>query len=711
MAHNGKKLQLNPWFLSAQAEFPFLNFMKLAPSWQYANNSGSVDWAETDANGYPTVARNLGVRALFPIPSQTDRPGNYILAWSATDSVTMGLNTSGSHTGSLSGATGRVVVTTTDTTFSLQVNAMNAGATFNSIYVCHANDEAALLAGGVFQTDALNLYKQFGVIRFLDWGPFNVSTVATSSDFKPESYFSYLADQYPSQYLAGTTTHSGNVYSATLGGYALADKSRAILKFDVDQTFTTHAVTFTNGSATIGWTAHGFVGGERLTFLSNSQLDNGLPLNFVALTYYVSLTNLATNTFEVSKTAGGTSIVAGSAGTAPFTGYVQSYLNVNGTGAKPILSPWGGPRTTGGGGAGNIADIVFGGFWSHCIYDAALDGYIVNNGQFNSFGITNGVPPSIMIRLCNEIGAHPWFPMPFLACDGTGNIPTLTNYINDLAVLCKNTLLPGLIPRFEVIPNECWNSLFWGTIYGYLRQHLRSGAVKDSNNWAGMVASLVAQIISGVYGNDRTKYQAVCGFQTTGLYPGQSAKAESTWFVTQGGSAAKNWLTHFCIAGYWNSFISNSATEVTLADAYAGGDQSALNTYVAGCVGSDSSTGFPLGYLQSLYTSWQSSAAGLALKVCQYEGDYSPTDYNSTAHVNAMREASKFHQNITAYTEANYYNFLNAGTNCEFPSVYCSSGANAPWTMMDPSIYATPTPRMIAIQLFNSRRRRMALSF
>lgn len=87
------------------------------------------------------------------------------------------------------------------------------------------------------------------------------------------------------------------------------------------KTATAATVTFSNGSATITWTGH------PLTVNSGVQFSTtgGLPTNFATVTtYYV--TSVATNTFQVAATPGGTPIVAGSAGSGTQTGTAQEII-------------------------------------------------------------------------------------------------------------------------------------------------------------------------------------------------------------------------------------------------------------------------------------------------------------------------------------------------------------------------------------------------
>lgn len=69
--------------------------------------------------------------------------------------------------------------------------------------------------------------------------------------------------------------------------------------------------TFTNGSATIGFTAHGMVVGSRVMF----QTTGTLPTNFAINTGYYVVSVPTADTLTVSATMGGTAITAGSAGT------------------------------------------------------------------------------------------------------------------------------------------------------------------------------------------------------------------------------------------------------------------------------------------------------------------------------------------------------------------------------------------------------------
>jgi microcystin-dependent protein len=76
--------------------------------------------------------------------------------------------------------------------------------------------------------------------------------------------------------------------------------------------------TFTNGSPTITLTGHGLVAGDTVYFTTTGAL----PTNFTVNTlYYVSASDLAANSFQLSATNGGVVIAAGSAGSGTHSLY------------------------------------------------------------------------------------------------------------------------------------------------------------------------------------------------------------------------------------------------------------------------------------------------------------------------------------------------------------------------------------------------------
>ena len=75
-------------------------------------------------------------------------------------------------------------------------------------------------------------------------------------------------------------------------------------------------VTFTNGSANIGWPGNNLTLNEPIYFTTSGSL----PTNFTANTTYYVLSGVGTNTITVSATVGGSAVTAGSAGSGTQTG-------------------------------------------------------------------------------------------------------------------------------------------------------------------------------------------------------------------------------------------------------------------------------------------------------------------------------------------------------------------------------------------------------
>jgi hypothetical protein len=88
---NNKLLQTNPNFLLGGGDYPWLNAAKGAQQWGFSNNADAPVTPDLlDANGYLISASGNaagGVATVFFIPSQAQRPGPYIYAWTGNGSV------------------------------------------------------------------------------------------------------------------------------------------------------------------------------------------------------------------------------------------------------------------------------------------------------------------------------------------------------------------------------------------------------------------------------------------------------------------------------------------------------------------------------------------------------------------------------------------------------------------------------------------------
>jgi hypothetical protein len=279
MAHNGGRSQENFNFLQVGGDYAFLNALKQGQNWTLVDNSAQPSPSSLDSNGYPTTISNGGVYTVFYIPTQTDRPGNWVIKWTGGGTVRANF----SHTavsGSLSGTDGRYEFTPTgtpDATFDalridMGITAITSGIT--SLTFCHVDDEPLLTAGNVFGTKFKQRLAEgnFGVLRYLNWLQANKSMATTWATRKPTGYVFYLGDEFRSSIDGGTTTNVGDDYAATVSGFALADKATVLVKFNANATGTTPTLNVSStGAKTIKNQC-----GDALTVGGNDKPLNGV---------------------------------------------------------------------------------------------------------------------------------------------------------------------------------------------------------------------------------------------------------------------------------------------------------------------------------------------------------------------------------------------------------------------------------------------------
>jgi hypothetical protein len=387
-------------------------------------------------------------------------------------------------------------------------------------------------------------------------------------------------------------------------------------------------------------------------------------------------------------------------------------LNINGTGNISITNDYVQPL------AANFYPV--GGTWQSLatlVYDATLNVWIKQGGDAatGSIGLSNGCPPELMVRLCAEIGAHPHFVTPALAIDPA------TDFIPSLAAFCRDNGPSWMVPRFEG-PNETWNfgGGFCSTYYA-IAKATAYGWGADYHNWYGKVMSVLGQAVSVEYGNNRAKYQVLCGVQTA--YGNSSynttthnARLASTKYLSQLPQAgytatpAQNWVTHICCAQYYTPSEYGTAQETTDATAFAAASgnpavQASLASAYASTVNSGTGS-FTLSQVAILYGNWKAWAMGFQItKMCGYEGGYSP-DY-SGGPTDLLRAASKLAPSLSGFATMNYNNFVGlSGANfiAEFPACFQLSGTapstNA-WSVLEDVYQAPNPPQWNAIIAFN----------
>lgn len=630
---NKGRSQVNLNFLQIGGDFPFINCLKDAQAWSNIDGSGSPEPTTLDSNGYPLVLKNGGVMTVFFVPSQAERPGNYVITWTGNGEIYCAMNNvpvSGSKVST--NGIGRYVFSTTDTRFAVAIVRIGSPAISN-LQVFHVDDEAALNAGQIFGARFKQRLAEanFGVIRFLNWQQGNQTNVTTWATRKPLSYVFYSGPEFRSTLYCGMTKLIGSTYSASMPGFTLKDKATVIIKFD-----------------------------------------------------------------------------------ASYKG--PCALNVSGTGDINILDATCTPLSSGGNSfpvAGKIATLV---------YDATLNAWIKQGGDvaLGDAGINNSCPPELMLRLCAEVGAHPYFVTPPLAIDPA------TDYMPSLAAYCRDTGPSWMIPRFEG-PNEVWNNSggFLQTGYANAKASAYGWGKEDFHNWYGKAMSVLGQAVSAAFGADRTRYQVVCGVQTmTGHSIGGTVTSNdrlaSTKYLAQAAppqspytkTPASNWVTHVCCAQYYLPTIYGQAEEQSMADAYAGaqGDPT-LQQSIASSYASTANSGggfYTLSQVAIAYANWKAWAKNFGIKkMCGYEGGYSP-DYTGggLSKVDRLRAASKKAPVLSNLTRINYTNFVSlsdASFTAEFPSCFQLSGPSPSsnvWSVLE-NIYEPSTPQWSAIVSFN----------
>lgn len=629
---NGGKSQVGVNALQAGGAYPFINLLKTAQTWSLNDGSGQPFPDTLDTDGYPIKITNGGVYTVFFAPSQSSRPGNYVITWSGNGTLSLGMSNtkiSGSLT-STSGS-GRYVFSTTDSRFVLRITAVGTPHVTN-LQIFHASDEAALNAGQVFGAKFKErlIEAKFGVIRFLGWQNGNTTNVTSWAMRKPLSHYSYQAPELRSSLYAGVTKNTGSAYTANLPGFRLTDKATVIVRFNAS----------CNGPCT---------------------------------------------------------------------------LDVSGTGPIQIFNEYSGPLSSG------SNSFVEGGTWrsmATLIYDATLNAWIKAGGDIavGSIGVDNGCPPELMVRLCAEVGAHPYFIAPPLAID------PMTDYIPSLATYCKTNGPSWMVPRFEG-PNETWNTAAGFYVTGYAKAKATSyGWGPDFHNWYGKTMSMIGQAVSAAYSGDRTKYQVLCGVQTV---LGNSAsgtascndRLASTKFLAQTSPAqspytktpASKWVTNVACAQYITPSEYNTAQEQTDAAAYAAASTTAKMT-IASAYAATVLTGsgsFSVGNVAKMYANWKNWAKSFGIqRLCGYEGGYSP-DYGGNATVNALRSSSKLAPVLSTVTAQNYANFIgltDANFSAEFPSCFQLSGptpSTTAWAVLEDVYQVTSPPQWTAIMAFN----------
>lgn len=250
MAHNGGLAQINLSELQAGGDFPFLNHFLNGQTFTTINNH-PPDFQYHDDNGYMHTTYDGGVRTFYNIPTQDERPGNYVALWDGggTISHSTALAPGQSKTG-LAAEDNRCEFVTPGSSLSFGVESVASNGTDypHNIAFCHVDDEAACLAGRAYirlgQVPPGNLFfgvkflerlveLKPGAIRFHGQNDCKQTSHALWGNRKPVGYYDYAGGNYVKKSIyAGTTAGTGDDYTAALSGFALTDKNQVIVRWD-----------------------------------------------------------------------------------------------------------------------------------------------------------------------------------------------------------------------------------------------------------------------------------------------------------------------------------------------------------------------------------------------------------------------------------------------------------------------------------------------
>lgn len=681
---NGGKSQIGVNFLQIADDYAFMNGMKGAQQWSYGDGSGIPDPTELDTNGYPIPGANAfshsGVRTVFFMPLQSERPGNYAITWDGISNLSLPMvNT---------------VLPTATFTGSVTGGVLTAGAPSGGTI----QKGMKLSTGGIIGDQITGSAGQAGTYNGISL------TTAGSQSMSVSGGSTTGASATGNRYVFSTTDFAFNV------GFASVTQTPSNLKvFHVDDEVELNAGEILGKKYRQNW-----------AYMKAGVIRFGdwMPMNTTNVTTWatrkpVNYVFYAGQEYRASLWAGNASNGgSGNAYTTSLTpsgwtglvdkatvqvNFVQSAtsdtatLNVAGTGAIIIRDWYGDPTSVG----GNTRP--FAGRMGTLVYDAALNAWLKSGGDVASgnAGLENGVAPEAMVAIATKLGAHPYFTTPYLAAD------PITDYMPSLAAYVRDNGPSWMIPRFETT-NETWNFGFgfFGTRYAWNKALVYWPAQGNFNttDWIGKSASLLGQAISGVYSNNRTRYHVIAGLRTTDACgdaactinntAASNARINSTTWITNGPSQAGysnaagvgeayRWVTHVAMANYLNPDEQYTLQE--LRDAYAyvvtnAGNSAAQTTLANTYVDTMPSS---LAMALSIAQKWQGWAQGnwggsFNLQLVAYEGGYSP-DYSQTVWTSPITGASVTSGttvNLTlATTENNHFNTGNGNALSGNPAV------------------------------------------
>lgn len=542
-------------------------------------------------------------------------------------------------------------------------------------------------------------------------------------------------------FISATVIRFATTYANAIAGTAITTSSTGSLVTAHSQVVEASA-TINVGSNLVNWPHHFVSTGDPVCMMNNITGNVANSINYWAIV--IDADNIRLASSRANALASTPITITGSGGACSFVR--QPTLNLNGTGAVPIrLSNMAG-MTIGSNGTPTPRIYADHKTYGALTYDSVLGVWVQNGacqGAGGPIGIASNVPPEICLKLCREVGAHPYFVSGYMMLD------PLTDYMPSLMQYLKDNGPSWMIPRIEVY-NEPWNGITAGPPSFQYKSWANWGVLEFPGfNTIGKFTSVLGQAANVVWpGGKGTKYHILVGVQTAIYTSAPNAAATddlltASQYVAQAASPqspylkdpAYKWASHIAVAQYVTPSIYDTATEITMANNWVAGgslpNDALLTQYVDSLAGAAS--GFNLAATNLNYTTiWTwAQGAGVSggwgglykLGMAGYEGGYSPSLFGSygadTAAVYNFRVASKYVADVgkgltggtfadASVVNGTYNDFTAAGG--IFPSCFQLAGGSGAgvgalsnaWSVLDPNIYLTPQPsQWTAIVAYN----------